>query len=102
MKEALRARASVQVGPDAVRQAHRFATAKVAAALHSGQFTRIIGQVWLNAKGDILGAPTEWLRYRWLAGKIEHAGRAMKRKSHLAVAISSMLEPQPHLIYLPG
>jgi branched-chain amino acid transport system substrate-binding protein len=70
--QALLAYASVQVWAEAVQQAHSFDTAKVAAALHSGQFTTIIGRVRFNAKGDILGAPAEWLWYRWRAGKIEH------------------------------
>ncbi len=71
--EALLTYASVQVWAEAVRQANSFDTAKVAAALHSGQFTTIIGEVRFNAKGDILGAPGEWLWYRWHAGKIERA-----------------------------
>ncbi len=70
--QALLTYASVQVWAEAVQQAHSFDTAKVAAALHSGQFTTIIGQVRFNAKGDILGAPADWLWYRWRAGKIEH------------------------------
>jgi branched-chain amino acid transport system substrate-binding protein len=74
--QALLTYASVQVWAEAVRQAHSFDTAKVAAALHSGQFTTIIGRVRFNAKGDILGAPAEWLWYRWRAGKIEHAPAA--------------------------
>jgi branched-chain amino acid transport system substrate-binding protein len=65
--------ASVQVWAEAVQQAGSFDPAKVAAALHSGQFTTIIGQVRFDAKGDILGAPGEWLWYRWHASKIEHA-----------------------------
>jgi branched-chain amino acid transport system substrate-binding protein len=74
--QALLTYASVQVWAEAVQQANSFDTAKVAAALHSGQFTTIIGQVRFNAKGDILGAPGEWLWYRWRAGKIEHAPTA--------------------------
>jgi branched-chain amino acid transport system substrate-binding protein len=70
--QALLTYASVQVWAEAVQQAHSFDTAKVAAALHAGQFTTIIGQVRFNAKGDILGAPADWLWYRWRAGKIEH------------------------------
>jgi branched-chain amino acid transport system substrate-binding protein len=65
--------ASVQVWAEAVQQVNSFDTAKVAAALHSGQFDTIIGQVRFDAKGDVLGAPGEWLWYRWRAGKIEHA-----------------------------
>jgi branched-chain amino acid transport system substrate-binding protein len=68
--------ASVQVWAEAVEEANSFDTAKVAAALHSGQFTTIIGKVRFDAKGDILGAPGEWLWYRWHAGKIEHAPTA--------------------------
>jgi branched-chain amino acid transport system substrate-binding protein len=62
--------ASVQVWAEAVQQADSFDTAKVARALHSGQFSTIIGQVRFDAKGDVLGAPGEWLWYRWHAGKI--------------------------------
>jgi len=65
--------ASVQAWTEAVQQAGSFDPAKVAAALHSGQFTTIIGQVRFDAKGDVLGAPGQWLWYRWHAGKIEHA-----------------------------
>jgi branched-chain amino acid transport system substrate-binding protein len=65
--------ASVQVWAEAVRQANSFDTDKVAAALHSGEFPTIIGEVRFDAKGDIRGAPGEWLWYRWRAGKIEHA-----------------------------
>jgi len=65
--------ASVQVWAAAVQQAGSFDPVKVAAALHSGQFTTIIGQVRFDAKGDVLGAPGQWLWYRWHAGKIEHA-----------------------------
>jgi branched-chain amino acid transport system substrate-binding protein len=65
--------ASVQAWAEAVQQANSFGTAEVAAALHSGQFDTIIGQVRFDAKGDVLGAPGEWLWYRWRAGKIEHA-----------------------------
>jgi branched-chain amino acid transport system substrate-binding protein len=65
--------ASVQVWAEAVQQADSFDSAKVAGALHSGQFVTIIGQVRFDAKGDVLGAPGEWLWYRWHAGKIEHA-----------------------------
>jgi branched-chain amino acid transport system substrate-binding protein len=68
--------ASVQVWAEAVEQANSFDTAKVAAALHSGQFATIIGEVRFDAKGDVLGAPGEWLWYRWHAGKIEHAPTA--------------------------
>ncbi len=63
--------ASVQVWADAVRQANSFDTAKVAAALHSGEFTTIIGKVRFDAKGDVVGPPSEWLWYRWRAGNIE-------------------------------
>jgi branched-chain amino acid transport system substrate-binding protein len=70
---AVRTYASVQVWAQAVQQAHGFDTAKVAAALHSGRFPTIIGQVRFNAKGDILGAPADWLWYRWRSGKMEHA-----------------------------
>ncbi len=70
---AMRTYASVQVWAEAVQEVHSFDTAKVAASLHSGQFTTIIGQVRFNAKGDVLGPPGEWLWYRWRAGKIEHA-----------------------------
>jgi branched-chain amino acid transport system substrate-binding protein len=62
--------ASVQVWAEAVQQADSFDTAKVASALHSGQFSTIIGQVRFDAKGDVLGAPGEWLWYRWHAGKV--------------------------------
>jgi branched-chain amino acid transport system substrate-binding protein len=65
--------ASVQVWAEAVRQANSFDTAKVAAALHSGEFTTIIGKVRFDAKGDVVGPPSEWLWYRWRAGKIERA-----------------------------
>ncbi len=65
--------ASVQVWAEAVRQANSFDTAKVAAALHSGEFTTIIGKVRFDAKGDVAGPPSEWLWYRWRAGKIERA-----------------------------
>jgi branched-chain amino acid transport system substrate-binding protein len=65
--------ASVQVWAEAAQQADSFDPAKVAAALHSGQFNTIIGEVHFDAKGDVLGAPGEWLWYRWHAGKIEHA-----------------------------
>jgi branched-chain amino acid transport system substrate-binding protein len=65
--------ASVQAWAEAVEEANSFDTAKVAATLHSGQFTTIIGKVRFDAKGDVLGAPGEWLWYRWHAGKIEHA-----------------------------
>jgi branched-chain amino acid transport system substrate-binding protein len=65
--------ASVQVWAEAVRQADSFDTAQVATALHSGQFTTVIGQLRFDAKGDVLGVPGEWLWYRWRAGKIEHA-----------------------------
>jgi branched-chain amino acid transport system substrate-binding protein len=68
--------AAVQVWAEAVQQADSFDPAKVAAALHSGQFDTIIGQVRFDAKGDILGAPREWLWYRWHAGKVEHASVA--------------------------
>jgi branched-chain amino acid transport system substrate-binding protein len=69
----LLAYASVQVWAEAVLRADSFDPAKVAAALHSGQFDTIIGQVRFDAKGDVLGAPGEWLWYRWRAGKVEHA-----------------------------
>jgi branched-chain amino acid transport system substrate-binding protein len=65
--------ASVQVWASAVRYANTFDTAKVAAALHSGEFTTIIGKVRFDAKGDVVGPPSEWLWYRWRAGKIERA-----------------------------
>jgi branched-chain amino acid transport system substrate-binding protein len=65
--------ASVQVWAEAVRQADSFDTAKVAAALHAGEFTTIIGKVRFDAKGDVVGPPSEWLWYRWRAGKIERA-----------------------------
>lgn len=65
--------ASVQVWAEAVQEADSFDTAKVAASLHSGQFDTIIGQVRFDAKGDVLGAPGEWLWYRWRAGKVAHA-----------------------------
>jgi branched-chain amino acid transport system substrate-binding protein len=65
--------ASVQVWAEAVRQAKSFETAKVAAALHSGEFATIIGTVRFDAKGDVVGSPSEWLWYRWRAGKIERA-----------------------------
>jgi branched-chain amino acid transport system substrate-binding protein len=64
--------ASVQAWAEAVQQASSCDTAKVAAALHSGQFDTIIGQVRFDTKGDVLGAPGEWLWYRWHNGKIEH------------------------------
>ncbi len=69
---AARTYASVQVWAEAVQRANSFDTAKVAAALHSGQFDTIMGEVRFNAKGDILGAPGKWLWYRWHAGKIEN------------------------------
>jgi branched-chain amino acid transport system substrate-binding protein len=72
----LLAYASVQVWAEAVQQANSFDTAKVAAALHSSQFDTIIGQVRFDTKGDVLGAPGEWLWYRWHDGKIEHASDA--------------------------
>ena len=68
--------AAVQVWAEAVEQADSFDSSKVAATLHSKQFVTIIGQVRFDAKGDVLGAPGEWLWYRWHAGKIEHAPNA--------------------------
>jgi branched-chain amino acid transport system substrate-binding protein len=65
--------ASVQVWAEAVQQVNSFDPAKVATVLHSSQFPTVIGQVRFDAKGDVLGAPGEWLWYRWRAGKIEHA-----------------------------
>jgi branched-chain amino acid transport system substrate-binding protein len=65
--------ASVQVWAEAVQQVNSFDAAKVAAALHLGQFNTIIGEVRFDAKGDVLGAPGEWLWYRWHADKIERA-----------------------------
>jgi branched-chain amino acid transport system substrate-binding protein len=71
--QALLTYASVQVWAAAVAQANSFDTAKVAAALHSGQFATIIGEVRFDPKGDVVGPPGEWLWYRWRAGRIEHA-----------------------------
>jgi branched-chain amino acid transport system substrate-binding protein len=65
--------ASVQVWAAAVAQANSFDTAKVAAALHSGQFATIIGEVRFDPKGDVVGPPGEWLWYQWRAGRIERA-----------------------------
>jgi branched-chain amino acid transport system substrate-binding protein len=71
--QAVLAYASVEVWAEAIRQAGSFDTAKVAAVLHNGRFASIIGMVQFDGKGDVLGAPGQWLWYRWHAGKIEHA-----------------------------
>lgn len=58
--------AAVQALAEAVRRAGAWDTNKTAAALHSGSYATVIGDLTFDAKGDIINP--DYILYRWSKG----------------------------------
>jgi branched-chain amino acid transport system substrate-binding protein len=58
--------AAVQALAEAVRRAGAFKTAKVAAALHEGSYSTVVGDIAFDAKGDVKNP--DYILYNWSKG----------------------------------
>jgi branched-chain amino acid transport system substrate-binding protein len=65
--------ATIQAWVEAVRETGSVDFDKVTDRLHHGRFDTVVGPIEFDEKGDVVGARSQWVWYRWHNGRVEPA-----------------------------
>jgi len=63
--------ATIQAWVQAVRETGSVDFDKVTDQLHHGRFDTVVGPIEFDEKGNVVGARSEWVWYRWRNGRVE-------------------------------